>query len=890
MSPVDAIIYNHGQRLALLTQGLSPSDLRNALQSCHQHISTSLSTILDTRDARQTVLLLEGDRAQSFLDAVQDVLDKGSLPSARHSSKARRLILRLSQVCDQLPSSLFITGVTDRDEHPTFHGGFGDIYRASHNGSTVAVKRIRMFSASAESQRSRLQQFCREALVWQRLRHKYLLPLIGIDRQTFPPSLCMVSPWMKYGHILKYLKEHGREDVDKLLAQVAEGLCYLHSMDIVHGDLRGTNILISDDSNACLADFGLTTVMDATSASSAALTSTTNHGGSTRWLAPELIRPASFGCEKFLRTPASDVYAFACVHTGLPPFSDVWPDVAAMLKVLDGERPTRPDTSMSDDLWDIVTASWAHDFRHRPNIEAIIESMRSCDSGNTSPSSESPPTPTLSLSPSPAPRPFQHGSTQRAWTGVEYLYMYLNALLLAGNPPAPALPSSFSNSPNSVVPRISPAPTLTSSFSATYHTVYDEDLYSLPIDEEVHPYNMYLRPGGDSDQLVTYYLGNVMDLQYLLADSMHIHSILIPSLTTPGASREAARLLAGIYIQRATYQSDHYMALQDHGAQVRYDELLQVLKKPRFTEDDALAAIIIIWAFLFDGGTGNAWQEWLQLLYTYTASVFGDGDPRDTIHNCSETTRFIIKIAIWFDVIAAITTQELPRFLHYIRQLYSPEASAISDPTLPPSTELSMMNVMGCEDHVVLALAEVSALFVWKREQMDKGCLDVLDLVARNNRLDKYLSPTPSELRDGATETEVARELSSNVFRAATRVYLHSIVSGDYPHVPGIMEAIAETMSFLGAPQAQSPRVHSAVVRSTAFALFICGALTNNLRLRDEVYSKLSLENEDPSTSAIGSHSSIKRLLQGIWSGQSKTGRTPVLWRDVLRDSNMLLV
>ncbi|KAJ6526554.1 hypothetical protein DFH09DRAFT_1045971 [Mycena vulgaris] len=257
-SPVDIILYNHEQRASLLKQGLSPVDLRNALQACYQHIYTALLTVVDSRDIKHAVLLLEGDRAQSFLDAVQDVLDKGSLPSAQLTSQARRLIQRLSEACDKLPSSLFITGIVDHDEHPTFVGGFGDIYRASHNGNTVAVKRIRMFSATSDSQRTRLQ-FCREALVWQRLQHKYVLPLIGIDRESFPSSFCLVSPWMKHGTVLKYLTEHGRDDLDKMLLQVAEGLSYLHSMNIVHGDLRGTNILVSDDWNACLADFGLTT-------------------------------------------------------------------------------------------------------------------------------------------------------------------------------------------------------------------------------------------------------------------------------------------------------------------------------------------------------------------------------------------------------------------------------------------------------------------------------------------------------------------------------------------------------------------------------------------------------------------------------------------------------
>ncbi|KAJ7938169.1 kinase-like domain-containing protein [Mycena leptocephala] len=376
---VEVVLQGREERASLLGQDLPPNDLRDALQACEQRLCASLLVVLGSRDAKRAVLLLEGGRAQSFLDAVQGLLDRGSLPNADYVSKARRLIIRLSEARDQLPSSLFITGVTDHDEHPTFSGGFGDIFRASFSGNTVALKRIRMFQAGADSPRSRLQ-FCREALVWQTLRHRYILPLIGIDRESFPSSFCMVSPWMKHGTVLRYLNEHGRADVDKMLLQIAEGLGYLHSMKIVHGDLRGTNILVADDWNVCLADFGLTGVIeDAVSTTSGALTSTANHAGSLRWFAPELIAPTFFGCERFVRTPASDVYAFACVclelYTGSPPFSDVSPDVAAMLKVVAGERPARPE-AMSDPLWELVTAAWAQNFRDRPDVEKIIESMR----------------------------------------------------------------------------------------------------------------------------------------------------------------------------------------------------------------------------------------------------------------------------------------------------------------------------------------------------------------------------------------------------------------------------------------------------------------------------------------------------------------------------------
>ncbi|KAJ7126774.1 fungal-specific transcription factor domain-containing protein [Mycena epipterygia] len=516
---------------------------------------------------------------------------------------------------------------------------------------------------------------------------------------------------------------------------------------------------------------------------------------------------------------------------------------------------------------------------------------------NTPTSSESPPTPTLSLSPSEAPRPLQHESAireQRQWIGVDYSH----GLQMRGSSPFGGSSHSshhemplYSNSynSNSIVawnpPLRSSNPAMTSSFSPTYHRVYHYEDDNL---DEADT------SSGGSDQLVTYYLGSVMDLQYLLADSTHIRKIISPSVTNPGASREAARLLASIHAQRANYHSENFIALQATETKSRYNELLEVLKKPSYDEDDALAAISIISSFLFDGGAG-AWQAWLELSYTYVDGIFrvSDRDPRDTLQHCSETTRFIIKTAIWFDVLAAITTQQSPRFLHYIRQLYSPETSGIFDPSLPPSDELSMMSVMGCENHIVWVMAEVSALAVWKQDQMKKGRLSIPTLVARANEFDKtYLNQTAMmPLRFDASDTEVARELSSNIFRAATRVYLRSIVSGDYPHVPEIIEAVDETMSFVRQPQAHSQKVHSSVVRSTVFAFFICGALTDNQHLQREVYNKLSLEGEEPSASTVGNSASIKKLLQRIWSGRSKiSAHAPVPWRDVLRDSNMLLV
>ncbi|KAJ7676710.1 kinase-like domain-containing protein [Mycena polygramma] len=353
------------------------SELREGVDDAEAQIDTFLTHILSSRDVKDAVKSLPERDVQSFLDVIQDVLARGSLPDANSCSKARRLMQKTAAAHAQVPSSLMISGVNDPDEHPTFAGGFGDVYRASYRGKMVALKRIRMFTTDSTTQRNRLQ-FCKEALVWQGLQHDYILPLLGIDCEIFSPSFCMVSPWLKNGTVLTYIRDRGRGKVDHLLLQTAEGLDYLHAMNIVHGDLRGTNILVSDQGTACLSDFGLATTISDTDSTTGGFTSSSNHGGSARWWAPELLRPEAFGCERFLRTTASDVYAYACVcvelHTEKPPFARLL-EVSAMLKVIAGDRPEQP-SSMSAAMWELVTAAWVADFRARPTIHHIAARLK----------------------------------------------------------------------------------------------------------------------------------------------------------------------------------------------------------------------------------------------------------------------------------------------------------------------------------------------------------------------------------------------------------------------------------------------------------------------------------------------------------------------------------
>lgn len=79
--------------------------------------------------------------------------------------------------------------------------------------------------------------------------------------------------------------------------QIAEGLAYLHEQGVVHGEVKGENVLVSNELHALLCDFGLPRTAD-----SQTQTSQVGVGG-LRWQAPELMGGGHKAYE-------SDVYAF----------------------------------------------------------------------------------------------------------------------------------------------------------------------------------------------------------------------------------------------------------------------------------------------------------------------------------------------------------------------------------------------------------------------------------------------------------------------------------------------------------------------------------------------------------------------------------------------------
>ena len=117
-------------------------------------------------------------------------------------------------------------------------GGYADVWRAMYrtDGRPVVValkvfrvyakdklRRVRKVRIVLHDQiwlmRSVQQKFCEEAILWLRLRHKNIVPLLGADMTLFP--VCLVSVWMKYGNISGYLRKFPQEDRLRLVSLLA---------------------------------------------------------------------------------------------------------------------------------------------------------------------------------------------------------------------------------------------------------------------------------------------------------------------------------------------------------------------------------------------------------------------------------------------------------------------------------------------------------------------------------------------------------------------------------------------------------------------------------------------------------------------------------------------
>jgi hypothetical protein len=209
----------------------------------------------------------------------------------------------------------------------------------------------------------------------------------------------------------------------------------------------------------------------------------------------------------------------------------------------------------------------------------------------------------------------------------------------------------------------------------------------------------------------------------------------------------------------------------------------------------------------------------------------------------------------------------------------------------PGEERASMMSPMGCENKVVWALAEINALAIWKKEQKERGRLSVRDLVQRSIEIERELETkhphTVRTLSDFNNDpVAYSRYIASNIFRASAMLYLHSVVSGGYPHVVQIRSTVDEVMRWIKRIPKKpvtnvNKTIHKSVIRSTVFGFYITGALTDDVKHRKLIHEYLLDEAEDQ----VGNVWNIANILEKIWKERGpgpSASISKVAWREML--------
>ncbi|KAL3527901.1 hypothetical protein ACH5RR_012557 [Cinchona calisaya] len=195
-------------------------------------------------------------------------------------------------------------------------GGFGDVYKAQlRDGSIVAIKKLIHVSGQGD------REFTAEMETIGKIKHRNLVPLLGYCKVG--EERLLVYEYMMYGSLEDVLHDRKKIGIKlnwaarrKIAIGAARGLAFLHhscTPHIIHRDMKSSNVLLDENWEARVSDFGMARLMSAMDTH----LSVSTLAGTPGYVPPEYYQ--SFRC-----STKGDVYSYGVV----------------LLELLTGKQPT----------------------------------------------------------------------------------------------------------------------------------------------------------------------------------------------------------------------------------------------------------------------------------------------------------------------------------------------------------------------------------------------------------------------------------------------------------------------------------------------------------------------------------------------------------------------
>lgn len=193
-------------------------------------------------------------------------------------------------------------------------GGFSEVWLAHDSYMDLDVA-LKIYAPGMGMDKNSIDDFRHEIKAVFSLNHPNLLTprYLGV----FNDMPYLVLPFCEKGSVTHYIGKLDEQHIQALLHDVAAGLAYLHSKDIIHQDIKPDNILIDDNGNYLITDFGISAKARNTLRKSVM----SNAAGTMSYMPPERFSAHP--------TPikASDIWALGAMTyeliTGDVPFGDL---------------------------------------------------------------------------------------------------------------------------------------------------------------------------------------------------------------------------------------------------------------------------------------------------------------------------------------------------------------------------------------------------------------------------------------------------------------------------------------------------------------------------------------------------------------------------------------
>ncbi|KAI8019466.1 Cysteine-rich receptor-like protein kinase 10 [Camellia lanceoleosa] len=231
------------------------------------------------------------------------------------------------------------------------HGGFGPVYRGfMPNGQEVAVKKLSMNS------RQGLREFTNEVRLLLKIQHKNLVTLLGCCADG--PEKMLIYEYLP-NKSLDYVLFDKRKSLSldwfkrfRMVTGIARGLLYLHEEAperIIHRDIKASNILLDEELNPKISDFGLARLFpgDETHAQASRISGT--HG----YMAPE------YAMHGYLSVKA-DVFSFGIL----------------VLEIVSGRK--NHDRALGGEKTELLSYTWTL-FQEGKALELVDPSLAQCN-------------------------------------------------------------------------------------------------------------------------------------------------------------------------------------------------------------------------------------------------------------------------------------------------------------------------------------------------------------------------------------------------------------------------------------------------------------------------------------------------------------------------------